>query len=255
MKPITIRNLSIGKGRPKICIPIIASDKEEILAAAKEIIQLPADLIEWRADWYEDAYHPEKVLELASQMRQILGNLPFLFTFRTEREGGEKSITPEDYLNLNLVMAESGYIDLLDVELFTGETAVTQIIQKAHENQVRVMLSNHDFFKTPPKEELEGRLKKMHQLGGDILKLAMMPQSKRDLLTLLEVTLEMSEAIADCPIVTMSMGSMGVISRLAGETFGSAITFGAAKQRSAPGQVEVRELTEALEIIHRNQNF
>lgn len=255
MKPITIRNLSIGKGRPKICIPIVAPSEEEILAAAKEIIQLPADLAEWRADWYEGVFDTEKVLKLAGQLRHILGNLPFLFTFRTEREGGEKSMIQEDYINLNLAVAESGFADILDVELFTGEDAVAQMIEEAHKNQVRVMLSNHDFFKTPSKEELEKRLKKMHQLGGDILKLAMMPQSKRDVLTLLEVTLEMSDAIADCPVVTMSMGAMGVISRMAGETFGSAITFGAAKQRSAPGQVEVKELAEALEIIHRNQNF
>ena len=98
---------------------------------------------------------------------------------------------------------------------------------------------------------MTGRLQKMQQMGADIPKLAVMPQSKRDLLALLEVTLEMSEAL-ECPIVTMSMSSIGMVSRLVGETFGSVLTFGAVGQRSAPGQPGARELAEVLEMIHRN---
>lgn len=96
-----------------------------------------------------------------------------------------------------------------------------------------------------------GRLQKMYQAGADIPKLAVMPQSKWDVLALLAVTLEMSQAL-ECPIVTMSMSSIGMVSRLVGETFGSALTFGAIGQRSAPGQPGAKELSEVLEVIHRN---
>ena len=102
---------------------------------------------------------------------------------------------------------------------------------------------------------MRGYLRKMQQLGADILKLAVMPQSRRDVLTLLEVTLEISEELVDNPIVTMSMASLGLVSRMVGETFGSAITFGAVGQRSAPGQPGARELAEVLEVIHRNYNL
>ena len=61
----------------------------------------------------------------------------------------------------------------------------------------------------------------------------------------------MSEAL-ECPIVTMAMSSIGMVSRLAGETFGSALTFGAIGQRSAPGQPGAKELWEVLEVIHKN---
>ena len=53
-------------------------------------------------------------------------------------------------------------------------------------------------------------------------------------MTLLEATLEMSEQHADRPIITMSMASNGMISRLSGEVFGSCLTFGAAGKASAP---------------------
>ncbi|MNI90534.1 3-dehydroquinate dehydratase [compost metagenome] len=62
----------------------------------------------------------------------------------------------------------------------------------------------------------------------------------------------MNEQFADRPIITMSMAGKGMISRLAGELFGSALTFGSAKKASAPGQLPVAELRGLLELMHRN---
>ena len=58
---------------------------------------------------------------------------------------------------------------------------------------------------------------------------------------------------ANRPIITMSMSGMGVISRLAGEVFGSALTFGSVKAASAPGQIPVDKLNNILEVIHKNR--
>lgn len=53
-------------------------------------------------------------------------------TFRTSKEGGEKSIEPEDYAKLNIKAAQTGYVDFIDVEIFTGDAIVTKIIDGAH---------------------------------------------------------------------------------------------------------------------------
>ena len=90
----------------------------------------------------------------------------------------------------------------------------------------------------------------MQELGADILKIAVMPQSKQDVLTLLAATEEMVKTYAEKPVVTMSMSGMGLISRIAGEAFGSAITFGAAKKASAPGQIPAGKLSEILNVLH-----
>jgi 3-dehydroquinate dehydratase-1 len=201
-------------------------------------------------DWFDDVFETEKVIETAKALRETLGETPILFTFRTSKEGGEKAISDEDYVALNKAICESGYVDLIDVEAFTGDKIVTKIIENAHTFGVKVVGSNHDFHKTPEKEEIIRRLCKMQELGADIPKIALMPESKQDVLTLLSATLEMSENHADRPIITMSMAGTGVISRLAGESFGSALTFGAASKASAPGQVGVNELKQVLDIIH-----
>ena len=251
MKPVVIRNIAIGQGRPKICVPIVASSADGILKAAEGFADLPVDIAEWRVDWYEDAAKTEEVIKLAGCLRQALGDIPLLFTYRTEKEGGERSLPLEQYIELKTAAIKSGAVDLVDLELSTAGERIEPIVQEARRACVRVMMSSHEFFKTPAKEEMAARLQKMYQAGADIPKLAVMPQSKWDVLALLAVTLEMSEAL-ECPIVTMAMSSIGMVSRLAGETFGSALTFGAIGQRSAPGQPGAKELWEVLEVIHKN---
>lgn len=251
MNPVKVRNVEIGTGIPKICVPIVEKTREEVLKAAVRIRETDAQLVEWRVDWYEDSSDFSKIKEILEELRNILGEMPLLFTFRTLKEGGEKQIKPEDYIKLNQNVIETGLIDLVDVELFTGDKAVEIIIDTAHRCGVKTVVSSHDFEKTPSREEIVSRLRKMLELGADIPKIAVMPHSRKDVLTLLAATEEMVSDYADGPIITMSMSGIGSISRLCGEVFGSALTFGAVGQTSAPGQLNVEELAEGLKLIHR----
>ena len=252
MNTIKVRNIEIGSGTPKIIVPIVGVTKQEIIDEAKTFDSIPIDVVEWRVDWFEGVFDFEKVEDVLKELRAVLGETPILMTFRTSKEGGEKSIEPEDYAKLNIKAAQTGYVDFIDVEIFTGDAIVTKIIDGAHAAGVKVIASNHDFAKTPEKDEIVRRLRKMQTLGADIPKIALMPTCKKDILTLLEATLEMSEQYADLPIITMSMAGTGVVSRLTGETFGSALTFGAASKASAPGQIGVHELKQVLDIIHKS---
>lgn len=252
MRTVKVRNVIIGEGKPKICVPIVGVTKHEIIEDAKSVAALPVDLVEWRADWFEHIFELEKVKEVLKELREALGEMPILFTFRTAKEGGEKSIEVEEYVRLNRAVAVIGYVDLIDVEAFTGDESVKEIIAEAHKYQVKVIGSNHDFQKTPAKEEIISRLCKMQELGVDISKIAVMPQSRRDVLTLLSATEEMYTDYADRPIITMSMSDTGMVSRLCGEVFGSALTFGSAGKISAPGQVQVLDLNTILTFIHKS---
>ncbi len=249
MTPVIVRNVKIGEGLPKICVPIVGKTREEILDAAQKLLPVGADLVEWRVDWYEDVFHYEKVEETAKQLRSVLGDMPLLFTFRTSKEGGEASIETADYVALNQKICASGYVDLVDVEAFTGDDAVKAVVEEAHKYGVKVIASNHDFDKTPEKSDIIFRLRKMQELGADIPKIAVMPRNKKDVLILLCATEEMT-AYADRPIITMSMAGTGVISRICGEVFGSALTFGCVGKASAPGQMDAQTLREMLTALH-----
>lgn len=251
-KVVTVRDIKIGEGIPKICVPLVGKTREELIEEILELKEISLDLVEWRADFYEDVENIDKVKETLKELRKLLLNTPILFTFRSRKEGGEKEVTVEYYRELKKEISTTKLADLIDVELFTGDEVVKDIVNSAHNSDVKVVMSNHDFFKTPPQEEIVSRLRKMQDLGGDLPKIAVMPQSKGDVLVLLSATYEMSEKYADRPIITMSMAGDGVISRLSGEVFGSALTFGAAKKASAPGQIEVKDLSSVLHILHNS---
>lgn len=250
---IQVRNIKIGEGVPKICVPLVAKTKDLFLESAKELKDIKLDLVELRIDHFEEVENLDKVKELAKELRETLCETPILFTFRSLKEGGEKEVSVEYYKELNIEIAKTGYVDLIDVELFTGDEIVEKIVSEAHKAGVKVVMSNHDFNKTPERQEIVKRLCKMQELNADLPKIAVMPKSTTDVLTLLCATDDMVTKYAKTPIITMSMAGLGVISRLAGETFGSALTFGAAKVASAPGQVEVNKLAEILEVLHNSK--
>ncbi|QUG43333.1 type I 3-dehydroquinate dehydratase [Psychrobacillus sp. INOP01] len=250
MKVVTIRDIHIGKGIPKVIVPLIGTTLEELLLEINTIKQIKLDIVEWRADLLGDIEDLTKVKQALSIIRKELYPIPLLFTFRTHREGGNKTIEDSYYETLLVEMMKTKEIDLIDVELFSPN--VTEIMESAKENDIKIIMSNHDFEKTPAKEEIVWRLREMQELGAHIVKIAVMPSNPSDVLTLLDATHTMYSLFADRPIITMSMASTGVISRLAGEVFGSAATFGAGVASSAPGQIPASDLKHILELLRTN---
>lgn len=252
MKTIQVRNITIGEGMPKICVPIVGQTKEALLSEIDVLKNIPVDVVEWRMDWYEHVEDITMAKEMVKILRDALLDLPLLATFRSKKEGGEKEVALSYYVELNKAMIDTGCVDFVDVELFTGEQEVNEIVSYAHQHDVFVIMSNHDFHATPAYEEIIKRLCRMQEHQADIPKIAVMPQNKGDVLTLLKATNDMHEQYADRPIITMSMAGTGVLSRMCGEVFGSCLTFGAAKQASAPGQMEVADLKTVLTLLHKS---
>lgn len=249
MNTVTVKDVTLGSGSPKIIVPLVGKNEVELIEEANYLLTIDCDLVEWRVDFFEQVANFQVTAEMSKKIAEILSDKPLLFTFRTKKEGGEIAFSDEQYFGLYKAVIENGTIDLLDIELFMDDELVQQTIKTAHEKGVKIVMCNHDFDKTPNKEEIVSRLCSMQEKNADICKIAVMPQSSNDVLTLLEATNDMKTTYADRPIVTMSMGQLGMVSRMCGEVFGSAMTFGAAKKASAPGQVPVSELREILKTL------
>ena len=89
----------------------------------------------------------------------------------------------------------------------------------------------------------------MYNGRADIVKLAVMPQKASDVISLIKVTEEFKQIHSDGLIITMSMGALGAVSRIAGQLSGSCVTFGAGEVASAPGQLPFTKLDEILSLI------
>lgn len=251
---VEVKNIKIGEGIPKVCVSMTGENLEELKKEAHVLKTAPLDIVEWRADFFDKVQDILKVKETLKVIGEILYDIPILFTFRSKKEGGAKNIDIEYYKTLILCVAEEKSADLIDIELFMGDDTVKELIEKCHENGGRVVISNHDFQNTPRKEEIVARLKKMQMLGADIAKIAVMPRNSSDVIELLSATNEMNQKCREIPIITMSMSGIGVLSRVAGEIFGSAVTFGAVRKPSAPGQIGIGDLNSILKVLHESLN-
>lgn len=245
----SVRNLQLGAGKPVVCVPLAGKNKEDLKEQLVLIKAGPHDLVEWRADYMDEGTRPDNILNILRDIRGCLGDTVLLFTFRTKTEGGEQEISAKDYQELCRKTAASGLIDLIDVEYHMGEEILTGLIPAIQSTGTGVICSCHDFQKTPGHEEILWTLCRMQSLGADITKMAVMPQSRSDVLELLRASVEMEDQYADRPFITMSMGRLGALSRLAGYLDGSAVTFAAAGRASAPGQMSADGVNSALKLL------
>ena len=248
MKICQVRQLTIGEGKPKICVPVVETTTEKIIQQIQQLQD--CDLIELRIDFYENIHNLKQVHELLLQVRQQTDQ-PLLLTYRSLKEGGHIQLTDQEYLSLVQTACQSGCVDIVDIELESGNMLVYQLVEIAHQNHVKVLMSYHDFEKTPTVMEMKERLEKMEIMGADICKIAVMPFSYKDVIQLLNTTMEMSQKLTK-PLVTMSMGKIGKITRIVGELVGSSITFASVGQSSAPGQLTLEEMQTLLEVIHHD---
>lgn len=249
-KSLKIRKIELGSGKPKICVPITGTTEEDILKEANLAKNAGADIVEWRADCYLDVDSLEQTVNIAKEMRKILGEMPILFTYRTE--GCENSIALSDYVKMNKRMAAEKDVDIIDIELFMGDTVCREFCEYAHDHGRYVIISSHDFECTPNERTIVDRLCKMRSLGADIPKIAVMPNNAEDVLTLLSATNQYANVYADGPVITMSMKWIGQITRVCGEIFGSALSFGSTLRTSAPGQLQIDDLKSMLDVLHKS---
>jgi len=251
IKTVDVRGRKIGGDRPLICTPIVAKTGGDLERAAEEMLALQPDIVEWRIDYLDEVEDIPAVLRYLDALRKKLADYPIIFTCRIDKEGGAKPIPQGKRLELIRKVIATRKIDIVDFELSNGEDAVRDILGAAKASGVYAILSNHEFKSTPPATEIVARLERAQELGADIAKIAVMPTSIEDVLTLLAATDEMREKRARVPLITMSMSGKGLISRVGAGVFGSSITFGAGKSASAPGQIPVSELRTVLGILQK----
>ena len=238
-KPIQIKNLTIGAGIPKICVPLTGTTREKICQEAEDAKKAAADLVEWRADFFEELMNPEACQNVLEALAEILGETPLLFTIRTSEEGGNITISLEDYAACNINIAKGKKADLVDVEVMSNSEEKKKLVAELQKEGVKVIASSHDFHKTDSQEKS----------GADILKMAVMPHGFEDVAAIMEATNVMRQE-CEKPLVSMAMGSIGSITRISGENFGSGITFGTVGAASAPGQFPIGELRSLLDALH-----
>lgn len=238
---IEVRDICVGDGTPKICVSVTGENRENIINEAEGIMLKKPDIVEWRFDCSRE-YDYSIVEDILMNLRAVLRETPLIFTFRTMKEGGMRNISSEAYRMLYETVASTGLVDFIDVEGISNGEIAPAIIKSIKDNGVKVITSYHDFDKTPSKDELREILNILESKGGDIVKIAVMPQNFEDVINLIEVTKEYKNTGKS--IISMSMGELGIVSRVCGKNDGSCVTFASVIKASAPGQIPIKTMRE-----------
>jgi 3-dehydroquinate dehydratase-1 len=212
---------------------VIAAIGENPVSCAKKAKQLGADILELRIDLVSEK--PREVLE---ELKTL--GIPVIITNRMKDQGGSWQASEDERIRELLLLLPLA--DAVDIELCARDRDL--VVNKARNAGKTVIISTHDFQKTPENRVMDSIIQESLGAGADIAKLAVMPGSLFDVLRLLEVTLH-----ANGPVCTISMGASGKHSRIIAPVYGSVMTYGYVDIPTAPGQLRIDELKKILDIL------
>ncbi len=247
---VTVRNTLIGGPAVAVCLPMVARTRALLLDQAGRLARLKPDLLEWRIDSYAGVESADDCLAVLAALRSTIGDVPLLFTCRIHSEGGARQLPQEHRRNLIKSAIRSGHVDVVDIEMRNEPAFIKSVKTDCQTAGIPLLLSYHDFEKTPEVDFICETLAQARNLGADIVKMAVTPDGYDDVLTLMEATLKARQEAVEIPIVTMAMGAVGSITRIAGGLFGSDITFAMGEDASAPGQIPIQRLRQAMEVVY-----
>ena len=233
----------LGKGvLPAIITPLVGKTPEEVLDEVAAIVPKKPDLLEWRIDFFESIGNIPVVINTAQSIRKLAGDIPILLTRRNVTEGGQPlTIEEPAVVAMYTAACQAKCIDLIDYELSNAPADLKTLREISKANGIGMVMSYHNFQMTPDAATLDSKFALAKQLGADVGKVAVMPQNDRDVLELLAATSRARESL-DIPLISMSMGGIGSLSRIVGWVYGSAATFAVGKSSSAPGQIAIDDL-------------
>ncbi|MDW7668132.1 MAG: type I 3-dehydroquinate dehydratase [Bacillota bacterium] len=245
---IQVKGKTFGGEKLLTCLPLVSESIEQ----ATELIKLNPDVLEWRVDFFNnlDYQNQSDLIEAMKELSKLTNNIPIIFTCRHIAEGGKKEIKQKDRIKIIEKALETGLADIIDVEMLNDKEFLEEIKALVKKHNKYLILSHHNFKETPNENFILNKIIEGEKLGADITKLAVMANSYGDVLKLFNATYEARISKVEIPIITMSMGEYGKITRVFGEFFGIDMSFAVGKGVSAPGQMPVEDVRKMLELMN-----
>jgi 3-dehydroquinate dehydratase-1 len=253
IKAVDARGRKLGGETPLLCTPLVGRTRERLLAEAASVLRQKPDIIEWRVDFFDAIGSTDVVIETARALRDVVGKRPMIFTRRSETEGGERiAIGDEQVVELYASVATTRLVDFIDFEMGNDPEHLRRVREFTRRHEIRLILSYHNLSYTPGLDYLVGRFLEAERLGADVAMVQVMPRDRADVLRLLAATAEADDK-ARIPLISMSVGPLGSVTRMVGGLFGSWLSFAVGESASAPGQIPIGDLVTIYDIIRRSR--
>jgi 3-dehydroquinate dehydratase-1 len=229
----------VKKAQPRL-VGVIASPADLGFAVT---MRQPPDLFELRLDYLHGVLDQleRKMSILSAKGRSRRGErTPVIITARDPREGGANNLSLRKRQELlSRFLSRASYID---VELRSAR-AFKLLLASARKQNVRRILSFHNFKSTPSTRSLcaKASLAKAH--GADVFKVACRTDSPAQLARLVDFV---TDKDVDLPVSAMGIGKLGAISRLLLARCGSVLNYASLRRSQVEGQLPIEMLRSAL---------
>lgn len=200
----------------------------------REMKNSGVNIFELRIDQFA-SLSPQYVLKEITKFKK----LPILATIRSKKEGGKWRGSEEKRLGLYEIVIPK--VAMVDIEL-SSDSILDCVMKAAKKHKKTAIISYHNFKATPPTGKLNQILRRARAAGADIVKIAAMARSHKDVQTLLDFT----KKNARKKIITIAMGEKGAISRVLFPRFGSMMTYASLDESMAPGQMNYQTMLKLL---------
>lgn len=221
----------------KIVVPVMPRNLEEAQAIDADRYH-DADIIEWRADYLAK----EDILKVAPAIFEKFVGRELIFTIRTSQEGGNLYVTDAEYASIIKEIQSLYQPDYVDFEYYSHPVAFEEMLGYSN-----LILSYHNFQDTP--ENLMEILSELTSLSPKVVKVAVTSKTEQEVLDLMNYTRGFKTLNPEQIFVTMSMGNLGKISRVACDLIGSSWTFANLDEVSAPGQISLHNIKRFREVL------
>lgn len=222
---------------PKICVSIAPEDVQSISKLAEQAFELGADYVETRFDFLK----PEQLQPAIDAAKSIKGRA--VFTLRSKDQGGKFAGSEPDRVKWLRKLAEQRPM-LLDVELYTLQKN-DDLADFLESQKTPVLVSWHDFEKTPPSDKIADLLSEM-RVYSNYVKIVTTAKSVDDSLRLLELY----ETTLGLHPIFFAMGEAGVVSRVMCTVVGNApFTYASLEKAIAPGQLTVKQMRKIYDSM------
>ncbi len=220
-------------------LPLVVGTVSTDLKFPIDIIE-KIDILEVRVDMLP-VQNTSDVIRIVRSIKQKYGK-PIIATVRSKDEGGLRQIDDDQRYDIFKEIIQ--FAEILDVELSANNLA-ERILLLCKEHNKYLMASYHNFNETPKNNVLGDIIQKGKKLGATFVKIAVRANHKEDLSNLIHFTIENRNTA----LITLSLGSIGLASRLINPLIGSLMTYGYVDAASSPGQISAFDIIEYIRLF------
>ncbi|AYC71947.1 type I 3-dehydroquinate dehydratase [Lactiplantibacillus plantarum] len=240
MKEVTVGELTLATGKPKIGVVLAGATREDLLRKAGQILTSVAQIVIWRLNPYQELDNRAELVNTAAQLQQVLGTIPLIAMFSMANEAPEYYQTYQTLVNNRSVAG-------VDIDLaMVNQPDFMTLTKQMRTNRIRLIASQT--VTTATTGDLLATYRELAATGADVVRVTVASHDAQTVLALMAATEQAQQQLA-VPIVATATGKFGRYNSVCSHLTGSAIAFGHVGRVGDQSQLAVSQVKQALQML------